>query len=379
MRLRLAALPLVFLAACAPQVLTQPVPVSTDPPGAALYVDGKSACLTPCKPELERNQDHILTLRLDGYRQKDVIIKRQYQSAKVMLNAINDGARQADFFKDARWGLGGGVQSVNRQEDTGEAYVLTPSAVSVRLVPTAGFPVLSPPQAAPAPAQASGQPGAQPVVGMASLLRRMAPDDEHMLENALETSRSGEPTVWTNPESMTGFSVVPEPATITGSGLVVRWFTLAVRQGGRTDVGHAPAHRVGRGEWSVDLADFGPARPAEGGPAPSGQVQAASPPVLMGGGEASQGDTSKPDPGAEEITQAETMRALGQTAVPTAHKSWDMGSSGSTKTSTTYGQDGSVSTKTTTTRTSARASVGVGPGAAVSAIGALQDLLGGSR
>lgn len=366
-RLVLPLLPLLLLSACAPQVLKQSVPVSTDPGGASLLVDGAPACTTPCKVDLERNQDHILTLKRDGYRQKDVLVKRQYQSAKVMLNAINEGARSAQFFKDAAWGLSGGVQSVNAQEETGEAYVLVPTAVSVRLVPMAGFPVAAAPQASP---QAPRPAGHRPV-GMEELLGRLAPSDEQMLENALERSRSGEPTVWTNPETMTGFSMVPEPADMASSGEVVRWFTLAVRQGGRTDTAHAAAQRVGRGEWVVRS---GAAALANGsGPAggqADGSGQAGGAPVLMGGGEGPK------DPGAEEITRQETMRALGQTTWPSASKSWDMGSSGSTKSNTTYGADGSTTTRTTTTRTSAKASVNVSPGSVVSAVGALQSLFG---
>lgn len=354
---------LTLMCACAPQVLTQPIPVSTDPPGAQLFVDGTPACQTPCKVDLPRNQDHLLTLRREGFRQQDVAVKRQYQSAKVMLNAINEGVRSNDFFKSASWGLGGGVQSVNRQEDTGEAYVLSPSTISLRLTPLAGF----------GPAQSSGgvSGGAKVPVGMAALMRRMGQGDEQMLENALETTKSGQPTVWTNPESMTHFSVVPEPAAMSEAGAVVRWFTLAVGQGGTTDVAHAPARRVGHGEWLVDLG-------AGGVP---GQAQGSAPAMFPGAlpGQPDPSGQSTPDKGAEDLSRAETLRALGQTDWPTAHKSWDVGSSGSTRTSTSYGADGSQSTTTTTTRTSTKASVSVGPGAAITAMGALQDLIGGGK
>lgn len=363
--LSLSALALLF--ACAPQVVTQPVPVSTDPPGAQVLVDGAPACQTPCQVDLPRNQDHLLTLRKDGYRQQDVAVKRQYQSAKVMLNAINEGVRSNDFFKNAAWGLGGGVQSVNRQEDTGEAYVLTPSTLSVRLAPLAGF------GPAPAPAESAGKVPAP--VDMRALMRRMDPGDEQMLENALEGTRSGQPAVWTNPESMTRFSVVPEPASVSSSGAVVRWFTLAVRRGGVSDVAHAAARRVGNGEWLVDL---GAAPVQEQAQAPAqGQIQGTTPATFPG--QPGQPGTSAgaPDQGAQDISSAETLRALGDAPWPQAHKSWDVGSSGSTKTSTSYGADGSRSTTTTTTRTSAKASVSVGPGAAITALGALEDLFGG--
>ncbi len=365
----LLALPLLLLTACAPQVLTQPVPVSTDPGGVNLSVDGKPACVTPCKVDLERNQDHILTLTREGYRQKDVLIKRQYLTNKVMLNAINEGVRNGNFFKDASWGVGGGVQSINRQEETGEAYVLVPSTVSVRMMPQGGFPVapVAMPTSSPSQSSPSGQqvqpqaqvqtPAQGNVVSMGSLLASMTPGDEQMLENSLEGSRSGEPTVWTNPETRLAYSMVPEPATIKASGEVVRWFTLAVRQGGQTSTAHAPAQRVGRGEWAV---------------AGQGLQQRAA-----GSDEAATlGQTPPPGSEAEDISRQETMRALGQTTVPSATKSWDVGSSGSTKSSTSYGADGSRTTTTTSTKTSAKVSANVSPGSVVSAVGALQGLFG---
>lgn len=369
LRISLAMPALLICTACAPQVITQPVPVSSDPPGAQVYVDGAPTCQTPCKVDLPRNQDHLLTLRKDGYRQQDVPVKRQYQSAKVMLNAINEGVRSNDFFKNAAWGINGGIQSVNQQEDTGEAYVLVPSTLSVRLAPVGGF--------APAPAQA--QATAKTPVDMHSLMRRMSPGDEQMLENALEGTKSGQPTVWTNPESMTHFSVVPEPASYNASGSVVRWFTLAVKQGSATDVAHAPARRVGNGEWLVDLGSSQAGGQAGG---QGGQVSGTAPATFPGplSGLSGSGQPDAPaDQGAEDITKAETLRALGDAPWPTANKSWDMGSSGSTKTRTSYGADGSTSTTTTTTRTSAKASVSVGPGAAITALGALESLFSGGK
>lgn len=364
----LLALPLLLLTACAPQVLTQPVPVSTDPGGVNLSVDGKPACVTPCKVDLERNQDHILTLTRNGYRQKDVLIKRQYLTNKVMLNAINEGVSSANFFKDASWGVGGGVQSINRQEETGEAYALVPSTVSVRMMPQGGFPavpIAAVPSSSPPPSSSSGQQAhtqtqtsAQGnVVSMGSLLASMSSGDEQMLENALEGSRSGEPTVWTNPESRLAYSVVPEPASIKASGEVVRWFTLAVRQGGQTSTAHAPAQRVGRGEWAV------------GGQSLQQRAVASDEVATLG-------QTPPPGSEAEDISRQETMRALGQTTVPSATKSWDVGSSGSTKSSTSYGADGSRTTTTTSTKTSAKVSANVSPGSVVSAVGALQGLFG---
>jgi hypothetical protein len=66
------ALP-VLLCGCA---LTQKVPVSTDPSGASVYLDGQAVCAaTPCSVEASTDQAHLLTIIKPGYRQKDIPLK----------------------------------------------------------------------------------------------------------------------------------------------------------------------------------------------------------------------------------------------------------------------------------------------------------------
>jgi len=73
MRKTLFLAPLVLLCGCA---LTQKVPVSTDPSGAAVYLDGKPVCAsTPCSVEASTDQTHLLTIIKEGYRQKDIPLK----------------------------------------------------------------------------------------------------------------------------------------------------------------------------------------------------------------------------------------------------------------------------------------------------------------
>ncbi len=120
---------------CAPSVLRQDVPVSTNPMGAKIYANGQLVGQTPSTVSLERNRDHILTLVREDYRQADVIIKREYQSDKVLLKAIGAGVNAGTFFKDAGMGLNSGFSSISRQEESGEAYLLVPRAVKVNLVP----------------------------------------------------------------------------------------------------------------------------------------------------------------------------------------------------------------------------------------------------
>ncbi len=322
----------LLLCACGPTVLTQPVPVSTDPPGVNVVVDGKAACVSPCQLDLARNQDHLLTLTKEGYRQQDVAIKRQYQTNKVLLNAINQGAQSANFFQSGWMGANQGVMSVNSQEETGEAYVLSPSTLSLRMVPVGGF-----------PARTSSEQAAQAGSAQHSPLDIMSQGDQQLLENALETGRSGVACAWNNADSGAAFSVVPEPAQESEGGMVSRWFTLAARQNGVTATGRYPAHRAGRGEWILSL--------------PGGNLGTSS-----GAGM---------DKGAEDLSRSETLRSLGQAPWPTASKSWDMGSSSSTHTSTSATPGGS-STTTTSTKTSAKAGVSIGPGALVNVLDALQ-------
>jgi hypothetical protein len=338
-RLAAALSCLLGLAACAPQIAMQTVPVSTDPGGASVLVDGKPACTAPCQVSLARNQDHILTLSKDGYRQQDVLIKRQYQTNKVLLNALNEGVRSGRFYKDPYMGSYGGVHSINSQEETGEAYVLSPSTVSLRLMPVGGFPS----RATAAQVEQSQASGLSP-------LDIMGVGDQQMLENALESTRSGQTSSWSNVDTGAAFSVVPEPAHQDDSGNVVRWFTLGARQGANTASGHFPAHRVGRGEWAVAL------------------------PNALGN---AQGGV--PDKGAEDITRRETVRALGETSWPSVGKTWDVGSSGSSHTtsSTTATPGGtSTSTTTTSTKTSVKAGVNAGPGAIINVLDAL---MGGGK
>lgn len=55
---------------------TQKVPVSTDPSGAKVYLDGGQVCAaTPCSVEMATGQNHLLTILKDGYGQKDIPVR----------------------------------------------------------------------------------------------------------------------------------------------------------------------------------------------------------------------------------------------------------------------------------------------------------------
>lgn len=69
-------LAIAFVAALSGCATIQRVPVSTDPGGASVYLDGKLVCsATPCSVEAENNKTHLLTVIKDGYRQKDIALR----------------------------------------------------------------------------------------------------------------------------------------------------------------------------------------------------------------------------------------------------------------------------------------------------------------
>ena len=85
---------------CAPEVYKQSVPVSTNPMGAKVYVDGKFSGKTPTALELERTKSHVLTLVKENYHQADVVIHRKKKSEEQLFKAINAGVSTGMFFKD---------------------------------------------------------------------------------------------------------------------------------------------------------------------------------------------------------------------------------------------------------------------------------------
>lgn len=123
----------LLFSACA-KVYTQPVPVSSNPSGALATAGGRASCTTPCTLELARNQDHIVTVILPGYKQADVSLTRQYRQESV-TRAVGVGLGGLKDGGDPLGGLGAGMDALREQEQSGEAYVLTPSTVQVDLVP----------------------------------------------------------------------------------------------------------------------------------------------------------------------------------------------------------------------------------------------------
>jgi len=318
---------LFLLSSCASTITTQNIPVSTNPSGAQVIVDGKQSCVTPCAVELGRNQDHLLTLEKSGYSQQDVSIKRQHQTEMELLKAINTGVNSATFFKDSAMGLNSAVQSLSTHQATGEAYVLVPSTVAVTLVPAGGF-----------SRQSTYPEATQSLQKDASPLDLMDNNDEHMLETALEASRTGQPSVWTNNESGLSFAVEPEEAK-TVNGYITRYFKVGVKKGNDNITARYHAYRAGRGEWVV------------GEPPLSSQT--------------SDTTTAKTEPDSSGV-----VRALAETPWPRAKKDWTLKESSTT--STKQEPDGSIDTKSTSS--SVKAGVSVGPGAVIGILDALKSI-----
>ena len=148
---------------CSTPVLRQDIPVSTNPMGAQIYANGQLVGTTPRTVSLERNRSHILTLVKDNYRQEDVTIVNQYQKERVYLKAVQSGINSGLFFKNSAMGVQSSMHSLSSQEETGEAFVLSPPAVKVTLTPLAGA-AASGPAAAPSGTEAGGASASHPPV-----------------------------------------------------------------------------------------------------------------------------------------------------------------------------------------------------------------------
>lgn len=53
---------------------SQKIPVTSDPNGAMVQVDGKGAFTTPVKLRLERRRDHEIIITKEGYRQQKIAV-----------------------------------------------------------------------------------------------------------------------------------------------------------------------------------------------------------------------------------------------------------------------------------------------------------------
>lgn len=228
---------LALASGCAPVIKTQSIPVSTNPMGAAVYADGKVVCTAPCTVDLARNADHIITLKKDQYRQQDVIIKRVYQQEKVMMKAVSQGMHSSSYSVGSggdktAWGVMQGVNSIDSQEETGDAYVLAPSAVSIRLVPLT----------AQAQYEMTGS--------TAPDIQSLTTTDRAQISYILESMKTGTDFNWTNSQSGIKYNV-RAGETLFGYDMPTRSFILRMTAHGQTTKYDAKASRVGEGKWDI--------------------------------------------------------------------------------------------------------------------------------
>lgn len=233
----ISLLGIALVSGCAPVIKTQSIPVSTNPMGATVYADGKEVCVSPCKVELARNADHILTLKKDDYKQQDVIVKRIYQQEKVMMNAVSQGMQSSSMAVGSggdktAWGVMQGVNSIDNQETTGDAYVLSPSAVSVRLIP------LSP----SANYDLTGS--------TAPDIMNLTDTDRAQISYVLEKMKSGNTFNWKNDHTGIGY-IIKVGQVLSGYQDPTRSFVLKMTADGQSSTYDAKASRVGDGKWQI--------------------------------------------------------------------------------------------------------------------------------
>jgi len=175
----------IAFAGCGPA--TQNIPVSTNPSGALVYVDGKETCTTPCSATLEKTQDHILTITKKGYIQADVQVTRKYDTAGVARDAAQSGLRTSGMGADTQGAIANALLTAGAEEEQGTAYVLTPGTVTVRLARKDS--------ATPAPKAAAPDQDAPIVISSDQL----APEDQRALVKKTEPVTLGS-AVEENPE-----------------------------------------------------------------------------------------------------------------------------------------------------------------------------------
>jgi hypothetical protein len=96
---------------------TQAIPVSSDPAGADVKIDGNKVGQTPMSIDAKRKTDHLITFEKDGYQVESVAVTRNVGGA-VFGNIIAGGL------------VGWGVDAMS-----GAQYNLTPATINVKLKP----------------------------------------------------------------------------------------------------------------------------------------------------------------------------------------------------------------------------------------------------
>lgn len=232
----IAALILVvgLTSSCAPQIKMQSIPVSSNPMGATVFADGKTVCQAPCTVDLACNADHIITLTKDQFRQQDIIIKRVYQQQKVLMNAVSSGMSSSSMAigDKTAWGIANGVNSIDSQEQTGDAYILSPSAVAVTLIPMT-------------PQARMDQTGS-----LAPHIQSLTDTDRAQISYVLETLKSGSQFSWTNDQTGIQYLIITN-RVLSGYSVPTRSFSLKMTSMGHSATYEGKADRSEDGKWNI--------------------------------------------------------------------------------------------------------------------------------
>jgi hypothetical protein len=93
------------------------VPMSTNPPGAEIWIDGTNRGMTPATLSLAKNRPYTVTFRRGGFQDTSVEIGRRVSGGYVVLDVLF------------------GLLPVIVDAATGSWYVLDTSNVNVNLLP----------------------------------------------------------------------------------------------------------------------------------------------------------------------------------------------------------------------------------------------------
>lgn len=113
------------------QGTTQPMAVSSNPSGATIHVNGVDRARTPAVIDLTRKENHIISLRMDGYRPYEVAVSRSV-SGWVVGNIVFGGliglavdAISGGLYKLSPESVTGDLRGMIVLEGTDDVLVLT--------------------------------------------------------------------------------------------------------------------------------------------------------------------------------------------------------------------------------------------------------------
>ncbi|MCJ2163605.1 MULTISPECIES: PEGA domain-containing protein [unclassified Pseudodesulfovibrio] len=175
MKLTLPLILIACLALTACSAATQNIPVSSNPDGALVFADGNQVGQTPCNVTLEKTQPHILTFKKDGFHQVDVQISQKYDTTGVTRDAAQSGLSTSSMGANTEGAVANALMTMGADEQSGDAYVLSPSSVVVRLQPIE--------------AQTSQAEGGQAPIVISS--DQLAPEDREALVKTTEPATLG--------------------------------------------------------------------------------------------------------------------------------------------------------------------------------------------